>query len=144
MSNYVSKVHKDGPDILQVETGGDIKAPGGGSLIQQTLSTYKADAGTAGSCFLVAPHAGTIIDLTAINQAASTTTKTVLTSKIGAGGTAITHPAWEIALSAAAGTKTSVTPTAANVVTAGQVIEIISDGGTDATMPVLFQVTIQR
>lgn len=106
------------------------------------LTVQFANAGTAGSVYVVCPQAGTITGLAAVNHAASTTTKTVLTAKIA--GTAVTHPAWEIAATATAGTAVAVSPTATNAVTAGQVIEIASDGGTDATMPVTITLTLTR
>ena len=111
-------------------------------LSEYSVTAYMADAGTAGSVFVVLPHAGTVRGLSVVNYEASTTTKTVFTAEIG--GTPITHAAWELALDAAAGTKSSVVPSAANTVTADSVLELISDGGTDATMPVLFTVKILR
>ena len=61
-----------------------------------------------------------------------------------ANGTPITHPTLQEAVSAAAGTAVSVVPTAANVVAAGDVVSIASDGGTDASVPVMVTVTIER
>jgi cytoskeletal protein CcmA (bactofilin family) len=100
------------------------------------------DAGTAGSIFVVAPHAGSIIGLYAVNDVNNATTKTVLTAEIA--GVLVTAPAWEITITQAAGTVSSSVPTATNVVTAGQAIEIISDGGTDATMPASCTIVISR
>lgn len=111
-------------------------------LNQYSVQTVFLDAGTAGSAFVVVPHAGTIKAVSVVNNAASTTTKTVFTAKIG--GVSVTHPACEIALAAAAGTKTTVVPTANNVVTADSVIEVASDGGTDASMPVVVTLLIER
>ena len=108
-----------------------------------TLNSDMADSGTAGSSFVVCPFAGTLIGLAAVNHVANTTTKTVLTAKIG--GSAVTFPAWEIAVTAAAGTATAVVPTAANAVTAGQVIEFISDGGSaTAAQKTTFTATVLR
>lgn len=112
------------------------------TLINYTLNVYQADANTAGSVYVVAPHAGIIKEMHVVNFVANTTTKTVLTAKIG--GVAITLPAWEIAAAQAVGTKSSSAPTAARTVDAGDVIEIISDGGGTPTMPVEFTVSIDR
>lgn len=109
---------------------------------QYTVHVNMADAGTAGSVFVVVPHAGTIKKLSVVNQVTSTTTKTVFLAKIG--GVSVTAPAWEEALDAAAGTKVTVVPTAANVVAADSVLEFASDGGTDATMPVALEAVIER
>lgn len=120
----------------------------GGSVVtaaelrQYAITTQMIDAGTAQSRWVVAPHAGTIVAMYAVNSVANATTKTVLTAEIG--GTLVTAPAWEIAITQAVGVVSSTVPTAANVVTAGQAIEIISDGGTDATMPVSFTIVIAR
>lgn len=108
-----------------------------------TLTADMVDSGTAGSSFVVCPYAGTLVGLAAVNHVANTTTKTVLTAKIA--GSAVTIPAWEIAITAAAGTPTSVVPTAANAVTAGQVIEFISDGGSaTANQKTTFTATVLR
>lgn len=132
--NYNTKVHfKQGGDALMV---------GDESLNQYALNVDKADAGTVGDSFVVVPFAGTIKKLSVTNHVADTTTKTVFTGFIGVA--AITHPAWEIAAAAAAGSKSEVVPTAANVVAAGDVIKIHSDGGTDAVMPVTYTIVIER
>jgi CRP-like cAMP-binding protein len=111
-------------------------------LNQYCLTVSFADAGTSGSVYVVAPHAGDVVGLAAVNHANSTTTATALTAAIN--GSAITHPSWTIASTATAGTASAVVPTAANAVTAGQVIRVSSDGGTDATMPASVTITIAR
>jgi hypothetical protein len=111
-------------------------------LNQYCVNAYQADAGTAGSVFVVCPFAGAIKKLSVVGYAKDTTTKTTFTAEIA--GTLVTAPAWELALNAEAGTVSSVVPTAANVVTAGQALELISDGATDATLPVMYTVTIER
>lgn len=154
------KVHSDmGGDAVFVEAGGVVEVKSGGRihleagakveeesggmiLGRAVLNTYAADIGTAGSSFVVTPFAGTIIGLGAVNHGANAGTKTVLTAKLG--GQAVTHPAWEVAVTAAAGTGSSVVPTAANTVAAGDVIEIAYDGGSSNVTPATFSVTIQR
>lgn len=111
-------------------------------LKQYAITVDFEDANTAGSRYVVAPHAGDIVALYAVNDVANTTVKTVLTAEIA--GTLVTAPAWEIAITQAVGTVSSSVPTAANTVTAGQAIEIISDGGGTPTMPVSVTVVISR
>lgn len=120
----------------------DIIAPSiNGTPRQYIVNTYAADVGTAGSTFVTCPFAGTIKSLQAVNHVANAGTKTVLTAKIAT--VPVTAPAWEIAVTAAAGTATIVVPTAANVVTAGQVLEIAYDGGSSAVEPTTFTIVIQ-
>lgn len=142
---YGPKVYdKQGGDEVVVASGGKItEEPGGAILGRQALNADMADSGTAGSSFVVCPFDGTLVGLAAVNHLANTTTKTVLTAKIN--GVAVTIPAWEIAVTAAAGTATSVVPTAANTVVAGQVIEFISDGGSaTANQKTTFTATVLR
>lgn len=111
-------------------------------LSQYTLTAQMADAGTAQSIYVTAPHAGTIAKIYAVNSVANATTKTVLSAKIATVG--VTMPALEITVTQAAGVVSSSVPTAANAVTAGQAIELITDGGTDASMPLTWSVLITR
>lgn len=124
-----------------------IPVSGGWSVIDSSLSVYSltvqmVDANTAGSCFVVAPFSGNIIALQAVNDIANTTVKTVLLAKIAT--VTITAPAWEIAITQAAGVASSVVPTAANTITAGSVIEIASDGGGTPVMPISVTLIISR
>ena len=107
-----------------------------------TIAVPVADANTAGSVFVIAPHAGNIIGLFAVNAVANTTTKTVLLAKIAT--VTVTAPAWEIAVTQAAGVASSVVPTAANAVAAAAVIEIAFDGGGAPVMPVQVTILISR
>ncbi len=111
-------------------------------LNQYSLNAQFADAGTAGSVYVVAPHAGTLKSISIVNHANSTTTKTVFTSSIA--GNAVTHAALEIAATATAGTASTIAPSAANTVAAGNVIIVTSDGGTDATMPASVTLVVER
>lgn len=111
--------------------------------IQMVLNCYAADVGTAGSYWVACPCNGTIVKMSAVSYLANTTTKTVLTAEIG--GTLVTAPAWEIGATAAAGIVSTVIPTATNTVTAGQAIEIISNGGSaTAGQATMFSITILR
>ncbi|MES2126658.1 MAG: hypothetical protein V4463_05245 [Pseudomonadota bacterium] len=141
---YNTKIYeKQGGDEVVVASGGKItEEPGGAILGRAVLNTVAADIGTAGSVFVISPFAGTIVGLAAVNHVANATTKTVLTAKLG--GVSVTAPAWEVAVTAAAGTPTSVVPTAANSVAVGDVIEIAFDGGSSSVEPTTFSITILR
>ncbi len=92
-----------------------------------------ADFNTAGSRFVVMPWAGSITTCYVVNDIANTTTKTVITLEIG--GSLVTMTALEIAITAAVGTVVSQNPSAAKTFTAGQAIEVITDGGGTPVMP---------
>jgi hypothetical protein len=141
---YQTKVYgKDGGDTVVVAAGGKITEEAGGAILgRESLSAYAADIGTAGSSFVVCPFAGTIVGLSAVNHVANAGTKTVLTAKLAT--VAVTAPAWEVGVTAAAGTATAVVPTAANTVAAGDVIEIAYDGGSSNVTPATFTVTVLR
>lgn len=142
--SYGPKVYtKQGGDEMVVANGGKITEEAGGAILgRAVLNTYAADIGTAGSSFVVCPFAGTIVGLSVVNHGANAGTKTVLLAKLAT--VSVTAPAWEVAVTAAAGTGVSVVPTAANTVTAGQVIEIAYDGGSSNVTPATFSVTVLR
>jgi len=96
-----------------------------------------ADISSAASTWVVSPVAGDITGITTVIDGAITVGDAAITFEIG--GTPVTGGGITIAYSgSAAGTVDSATPSAANTVTAGQVIEIITDGGsTDAAMAVV-------
>jgi hypothetical protein len=128
---------------INVESGGSISEESGGAILgRAVLNAYHADIGTAGSTYVVSPFAGTIVGLATVNIADNAGTKSVLTAKLG--GSAVTHPAWEVATTQTKGTASSVVPTAANVVKAGDVIEVASDGGSSAVTPAMHSITILR
>jgi len=90
------------------------------------------DISTSGSTFVVCPIAGTISKIYSTINNAITVGDAALTFELA--GVAVTGGAITVAYDgSAAGDVDSATPTAANTVTAGQAIEMISDGGsTDA------------
>jgi len=108
------------------------------------LSCYAADVNTAGSFWIPTPGwAGSITALYAVNYGGNNTAATVLTCEIG--GAAVTlSGTWQFASSDAAGTQVSVTATAANTFTAGQPLEIVSDGGGASAMPAMLCALIAR
>ncbi|MCP3961289.1 MAG: hypothetical protein GY719_25870 [bacterium] len=101
-------------------------------LNQYAVEVVITDISAAGSFFVVCPHAGDIAKIyTAIDNAITVGDATI-TAEIG--GVAVTDSSITIAQSgSAAGDVDSSTPSAANTVTEGQAVEIITDGGsTDA------------
>lgn len=127
--SYQPKVYrKQGGDEIVVVSGGKItEEPGGAVLGRTVLNADMADSGVASSTFVVCPFAGTLVGLAAVNHVANTTTQTLLTARIG--GVSVTIPTWSLTATQAAGVASAVVPTGANAITAGQVIEFISDGG---------------
>jgi hypothetical protein len=116
---------------------------GSWSTRQFFLTAYIADVSTAGQIYVVSPVAGTVSKIyTALNGAIGTA-DAVITPKIG--GAAITAGAVTIAYSSsAAGDVDSSTPSAANTVTAGQAIEIETNGASTNTVPIMITVVIDR
>ena len=93
-----------------------------------TLNFEFEDISTARSAWLVVPFAGDIQKIWSVIDGAITGADCVFTFEIG--GTLVTNGTITIANSgSAAGDVDSATPSAANTLTAGQPIEIISDGG---------------
>jgi len=110
----------------------------------ERVYAHNIDQSTEGSSFAVAPVRGKIVLIGCVVHVAVTTAPNVLTSKIA--GTAITHPTWTATATAGtggtAGNVVEVIPTAANLVTAGQNIEFISDGAGSSTVPVTYYADI--
>lgn len=123
---------------LDIESGGSLKLAGtalattAAELNQYVIYGEIADISSAASSWTVAPHAGDIVAIYTVIDGAITDADAAITFELG--GTAVTGGAITIANSgSAAGTVDSSTPTALRTVTAGQAIEIITDGGsTDA------------
>ncbi len=111
----------------------------------EVISAYFADIGTAGSTYIRVPFAGVIRQIAVVLLAANGTTKTVFTPKIGVAGTGITlSAALETGATSAAGSAFSVSATAANVVAAGDIIDVLSDGGSTSTTPAMVYVVVAR
>lgn len=137
-------------DTLAIADGGLKLGAGAGTAVTATaaelnayaVTAYMADANTAGSGYVVCPHAGNIIGVSVVNYVTNTTTATVYTAKIG--GVSVTHPALQHGATDVAGTGVTVVPTATNTVTANQVVEVASDGGGTPVMPITVTLLISR
>lgn len=135
-------VKLQGGDEMVIKDGGKITEQAGGAILGRYALTAQAAIGTAASTYVIAPFAGTIESLSVVSAEANAGTKTVFTAKIAT--VAITHPTWEFSVSLGAGTAVAVVPTAANTVTAGQPIELISDGGSTNANLANYTVVIRR
>lgn len=127
---------------LDIESGGEIDIESGGALkiagsaltvtaaeINETIiSIDVADLSAEATYYMVMPHAGTISKIWSVIDGSVATADVTLTFNIGA--TPITGGVVTIATAgSAAGDVDSATPSAANVVTAGQAINFVVTGG---------------
>ena len=106
------------------------------------LTTRIDDISTASSAWVVTPIAGTISKIYSVISGAITSGAAVLTAEIA--GVAVTDGVLTVAVSgSAAGIVDSATPSAANTVTAGSAIEIVTDGGSTNTVSavITFEIT---
>ena len=131
---------------IHVETiylDGTALATTAAELNQYVITVDMTDISTGASVWVVAPHAGTITAIYSVINGAIITADATITAEIAT--VAVTGSSITIAHSgSAAGTVDSSTPTAANVVTAGQAIEIITDGGSTNTVRATFSIVISR
>ena len=95
--------------------------------VKKVIIAKITDLSTSGSTFVVCPFAGTISKIYSTIKNSISVADAALTFELD--GTAITGGAITVAYDgSAAGDVDSATPTANNTVTAGQAIEIITDG----------------
>jgi hypothetical protein len=105
------------------------------------LTVTMADVSTASSVWVTAPVACKFTKLYSVINGAIATADAAITTEIG--GTAVTGGTITIANSgSAAGDVDSGTPTAANTLTAGQALEIITDGASTNTVIATFTVEL--
>lgn len=117
--------------------------PNNRPLTEAAVSTYLADVSTASSSFVVSPWRGKIVRAYSALHTAITDANAVWTMEIN--GTAVTGVSVTITQSgSAAGDIDTGTPTGANTVNEGDVIEFISDGASSTTAPVTFTAVIER
>lgn len=101
--------------------------------LNRVYLTYSIpDLNAAASYWMVIPVAGAIVKIWSAIDSALATADNVLTFEIA--GVAVTNGTVTITQAgSAAGDVDSATPTAANTLTEGQALEIISNGGTSST-----------
>lgn len=134
---------------IDVITSGVLKL--GGVTVSATAAELNAypvygcieDISSAQSDWVVAPHAGAITSIWSVIDGAITVADANLSFEIA--GTPVTDGGILVATAgSAAGTVDSSTPSAANVVTAGQAIEMITDGGSTTAAKVCITMLIAR
>lgn len=100
-----------------------------------------ADVSTSGSSWALAPVAGTISAITTVIDGTIATADAVLSFELA--GTAVTDGGITIAYDgSAAGDIDTATPSAANTVTAGQAIELITNGASSNAVKAVVMFTI--
>jgi hypothetical protein len=105
------------------------------------LNVTMADVSTASSVWVVAPVACTFSKIYSVINGTIATANAAITTEIG--GTAVTNGGLTItASSSAAGDVDSGTPTALNTLTAGQALEIITDGASTNTVIATFTIEL--
>jgi len=123
-------------DTLAIADGGLKLGAGAGTAVtatavelnEMTLTLDIADLSAESTYYLVCPHAGAITKIWSVIDGAVATADVTITPNIGA--TPMTGGVVTIATAAsAAGDVDSSTPSAANVVTAGQAINFVVTGG---------------
>jgi len=98
------------------------------------LTVTLADVSTASSAWVVSPIAGNITSIKSVLYGAIITADSTVTAKIA--GVAVTNGVLTVAFAgSAAGDVDTATPTALRTVTAGQAIEIATDGASGNTIP---------
>ena len=124
-------------DVKGLSIDGTTVTATAAELDQFILTGTIADISTGASSWVACPCAATIEEIYTVIDGAVTVADAAISFEIG--GTAVTGGGITIAYSgSAAGTVDSATPTALNTLTAGQAIEIITDGGsTDAAIAVV-------
>jgi len=111
--------------------------------VYDVLTVTMADISTASSVWVVAPHAGDISKIYSVINGTIATANAAITFELA--GVAVTGAGITIAYSgSAAGDVDYSTPTALNTVTAGQAIEIITNGASTNTVIATFTVLITR
>lgn len=130
-SNYFEQPAGDGTDNTLV-LGGSVESATGQNLKSFFLTVDMTDISAAGSVWVAPGRACTFKKLTSVINAAITGANCAITTEIG--GALVTNGGLTITQSgSAAGDVDSATPTAANVLTASQALEIISDGASSTT-----------
>ena len=113
------------------------------TLSQYAITVDMTDVSTAGSVWVVAPHRGRIVKIYSVINGTIATANAAITFELA--GVAVTGAGITIAYSgSAAGDVDSSTPTEKNIVSAGQAIEVITDGASTNTVRATFTIIIER
>lgn len=124
-----------------LKVGGVAVTATAAELNESFISLDIADGSAEATYYVVSPHAGTISKIYTVTDGAVGTADITVTANIGA--TPVTNGVVTIATAAsAAGDVDSATPTAANVVTAGQAINFVVTGGGSGGSPRIHLVAV--
>lgn len=120
---------------------GTVKTGANQSLKKVYLTTQIEDISSASQTYVVSPVSGTITKIYSVLNDTITTADATLTPKIA--GTAITGGNIVVAhTGSGAGDIDSSTPTALNTITAGQAIEIETDGASNGNAKAIITIEI--
>jgi len=112
--------------------GGSMESVGATNLKTKIVTVRITDISTAGSVWVTPGFAGSVVKINSVIDGAITVGDAVLDPQIG--GVSITNGGITIAnVASAAGDVDQSTPTALNVFTASEAIEIATDGGSTDT-----------
>ena len=123
-----------------LKLGGTLVTAEAADLNTYTLNVALADVSTASSCFVVAPKAGTISAIHSIIDGTLATDNAVVTANVN-GGSNISNQI-TIANSSGAGTIDTCSPGDNNTVSAGNYIQLTTDGASTNTVSAVFTITI--
>lgn len=139
-----------GSGPVDLSGASSLKIPAASPLNTYTLQAYVKTivSATASVGYVVVPAdgAGTIVAISAVCDAAPTVGSLTLTGRIATGvvPVAITNGVVTVLTSDVAGTPKSATPTAANVVAAGNVVSFLAGGTNTADGTAMITVTVRR
>lgn len=141
VDNYFEQPAGGGRDNKLI-LGGSANSAAGVSVKNPRVTVQMDDISTAQSVWVSIGEACTFKKLTSIINGAITVDDAEITTEID--GVAVTGGDLTIANSgSAAGVVDTTTPTAANVLTASQGLEIITDGGSTGTVAAVFTVEFE-
>jgi hypothetical protein len=110
----------------------------------RALTAYHADIGTASSAFVTCPFNGRIVSIQYVEHAVVSGGDAAITTKINGSSIGATGAATIAASGSGAGVRGSITPgISAGVVTAGDAIEIASDGAPSSVSPVTWTILVR-
>jgi hypothetical protein len=113
------------------------------TLADKYLTVYMADVSTASSAFVAIPSACQLLKIVSALGVAITGADAVLTVEVN--GTAVTGNTWTITQSGSApGDLDTYEPASPTDLVEGDVLEIISDGASSTTAPMIFTVYLRE
>lgn len=139
VKNRFEQADDDRDNKLVLE--GSVEDENGLNLKKIYLTVKMTDISSAGSVFVTMPVAGTFSKLYSVIDGAIITAAAAITTEINT--VAVTDGGLTIAVAGSgAGVVDSATPTALNAVVAGDVLEVITDGGSTNTVAAVFTIEI--